>query len=293
MNLQPISGVELQIRVSDCDSFGHVNNAVYVAFIQHALALTLTGRWTDGDWKGDSPYRWALMSMHVEYHQTAVPGDRLAANLWLVESNGLSPVFGCEIIRLDQKTGDDADQTLVRSQTSWERISCQSGQAVPIPERMLAGFPKAGGRLPRTFKPVEVPRDLARYHWDHTVMRSESGPDGHVHPQAVYHWIEEGIFNASAQAGWPVQRMQEAGFLVYTIRHDTEFSALPVLGDRIAMTNRLIDIRRLKGTWLNEIRRESDNALLARNYATGAFLDLEGRPATPPDGIMDSIQFGR
>ena len=122
-------------------------------------------------------------------------------------------------------------------------------------------------------------------------MRVEVGPDGYVHPQAIYQWIEEGIFSASAQAGWPIQRWQEVGFVVFTIRHDTTFEALPKLGDQITIINRVIDVRRLKGTWLNEIRRESDNALLARNYTTGVFLDLEGHPSTPPEGMMEAIQF--
>lgn len=285
-------GTEIQIRVSDCDSFGHVNNAVYVSFIEHALATAVAGLGTDGDWAQNSPYRWALKFMHIEYHRTAVPGDRLLANLWLATADPESPVFGCEITRLNFMAEDDADQTLVRSLSSWVRLSRHGGQSAPMPERLLAKFSKDGGRLPRTFKPVAIPKGLRCYRWDHSVMRSEVSPAGIVHPQAIYQWIEEGIFNASAQAGWPIQRWLEVGFVVFTIRHDTVFEALPKLGDRITMTNRVVDVRRLKGTWLNEIRRESDNALLARNYATGAFLDLEGRPATPPEGMMETIQFG-
>ena len=100
--------------------------------------------------------------------------------------------------------------------------------------------------------------------------------------RAIYQWIEEGVFDASGQGDWPFERCLAAGFVVFQMRHDTEFYTLPRLGDDLRFTNRLVDVRRLRGTWLNEIHRRSDGRLLARNYSTGVFLDLSGRRRHQP-----------
>jgi acyl-CoA thioesterase FadM len=134
--------------------------------------------------------------------------------------------------------------------------------------------------------------DIRSYTWDQSVSRTAVGPSGFVHPQAVYQWIEEGVFDASAQGGWPFERCLAAGFVVFQMRHDTLFYAFPKLGDQLRFTNSLVDVRRLRGTWLNEIHRRSDGRLLARNYSTGVFLDLSGRPASPPEGMMDELRYG-
>ena len=42
--------INCPIRPADCDSFSHVNNAVYVSHLEHALAAVLSQMGYDGDW---------------------------------------------------------------------------------------------------------------------------------------------------------------------------------------------------------------------------------------------------
>lgn len=284
-----MTDVPLQVRSSDCDVFGHVNNAIYASFLQHAVAETLTHLGFYQDWHRDGDFFWEVRSLALEYRKPATFGDVLTAKIWLEQSDQTDSVFGCEITRA---TRGGSQQSICRARSVWNRVSRQSGRPVLLPDNLLVGLPPDTGSLPRRF---DLPADSARlrnYHWDHKVMASELGPSGHVHPQAVYNWTQEGVFRASEEAGWPTERRLAAGFLTFQTRHDTEFLAFPDADDSIRVTSRAIEVRRLRGTWLHEIHRLSDGKLLVRDYTTGVFLDLTGRPATPPSEMMNDIQFG-
>jgi acyl-CoA thioester hydrolase len=284
-----VSAIPLQVRPSDCDAFGHVNNAVYASFIQHALADTLAHLGFSMDWHRDGHAFWELRSLTIEYRRPAVFGDALTAHIWLEQPHQTHPTFGCEI---KAATPEGSQQSVCRSRSVWNRVSRQSEERLLLPESFLARFPRDAGVLPRAFDlPADSPK-YRTYYWDLNVMVSEVGPNGRVHPQAVYNWVQESVFRASEQAGWPTERRLAAGFLTFQTRHDTEFLAFPEAGDSLRIASRVIEVRRLRGTWLHHVHRLSDGELVVREYTTGVFLDLTGRPAAPPSEMMKDLQFG-
>lgn len=284
-----MGSIALQIRPGDCDSFGHVNNAAYVALIEYALVELLAALDGIEPHKGGR-FHWALEDMAIEYRQAATNCDDLRATVWLVKPHRERPVTGCEISRFQGMVGEA--EPVVRARIGWRIEERETGQPIPLPEGLLHAFPSGDGVLPRPFKiPADSP-EFRRYHWNHQVMRTEVDPGNLAHPQAIYNWIEEAIFEASAKAGWPMTRWLAENLIVFQMRHDTTFKARPMGGDLVRITSRLAEVRRRRGTWINEIFRQEDGALLVRNYSTGVFLNREGRSAVPPAGMMDSIQFG-
>lgn len=193
-----MSGIHLQVRPSDCDAFGHVNNAVYVSFIQHAMADTLAHLGFSMDWHRDGDSFWELKSVAIEYRRPAAFGDALTAYIWLEQPDQTHPAFGCEI---KAATGEGSQQSVCRSRSVWNSVSRQSEKPFLLPESFLANFPGDAGVLPRPFDlPPDSPK-FRNYYWDHNVMVSELGPNGRVHPQAVYNWLQDSVFRASEQAG--------------------------------------------------------------------------------------------
>jgi acyl-CoA thioesterase FadM len=282
--------VTVQVRAGDCDSNGHVNNAVYVAYVEHALAGRLAALGLMADWRGDGSHAWRLDSLSVEYRQAARFGDRLDTLLWLEVADPLRPVFACELTRPDP---DGAPASVVRSRSCWQRFRRSTGEAEPVPQVVLDSFPAGAGTSVRTFQlPPDCPA-CRTYVWEHRVMRAELNPQGAAHPEAIYHWLEDAVFEASAEAGWPVERWLGVGMLTLQTRHDTRFHTYPRRGEAIRIASRLVDVRHWRGTWQVEVRRALDGELLVRDYSTGTFLNLEGRPTTPPPEMMQEIQFGR
>ena len=63
-------------------------------------------------------------------------------------------------------------------------------------------------------------------------------------------------------------------------------------GDGIEIVSRLIDFRRVCGTWLHEVYRAATNTLIMRDYSTGAFLDWEGNIRVGPLEVLEALTRG-
>jgi YbgC/YbaW family acyl-CoA thioester hydrolase len=279
--------IPLQIRPSDQDSLGHVNNAAYVAYVQLAVAELLARNGFAADWHDDSsPHHWMMGELAIEYRLPSAYGDHLSALVWLAEADEQRPLFGCQLFHSDL----GQEEVAVRSRSRWQRRASSTGEAVSLPQAFLETAVQEGAEVPRPFSAPAETRAVRRYEWRHSVQRSEVGPGGRVHPHVFFEWIEEGILGASSEAGWPIERCLAQNFVVFQMRHDANLFSMPLLGETVEIASRLVDVRRLRGTWHNEIRSLADGRLLAENYSTGVFLNLDGRPTSPPPGMMEALQ---
>lgn len=281
--------IVLHVKPSDCDQFGHVNNAVYVSYLQHALAAQLIDAGYAEDFAYNSPYFWDICECALEYRHAAIFGDALEVAIWLAQADTQRPTFFCEITRTNLRA-DVHSEVVVRAKSAWERIERATGAAVTLSENVFAHFPRDGREAPRAFALPEDDLTVRRYEWEHRIMRVELDFTGHIRPQAAYNWLEESVFEASAEAGWPPERRMASGFLILQMRHDTQFFALPEFGERIRIISRLVDTRRFRGTWIQEIMSLNQNCVLVRDYSTGIFVDIAGRAVTPPPEMMADMQ---
>lgn len=281
--------IVLNVKPSDCDQFGHVNNAVYVSYIQHALAERLIDAGYDEDFAYNSPYFWDIRACSIEYRHAAIFGDTLEITLWSGEAEAQRSSFYCEITRTNARA-NVTGEVVARTKSVWERIERATGAAVALPEDLFAHFPHSGGEAPRAFALPEDDSSVRRYEWEHQVMRVELDPSGHIRPQAAYNWLEESVFDASAEGGWPPERRITAGFLIFQMRHDTQFFAFPEFGERVRIISRLVETRRFRGTWIQDIVSLNRNLPLIRDYSTGIFVDAAGRPVTPTPEMMNDLQ---
>src|SRR5581483_7364529 len=219
----------LRVRAYECDSLGHVNNAVYLQYLQQ-LTLDAHG-WLDGSVSPPMPRTCA-----VEYQTPARYGDELDLTTWIVRVEGQHCTRGYEITRAQ----DGAN--VLRAQIEWrmERVPAWTGKERALP-----------------LKPLNVRGDNGAlpWRWRHVVRRYEVDVTQGVQFAAYFHWLEEATF-------------------------------------RTAHVSRLFEVRRVRGTWIHEMRRTRDNALLLRDYSTGAFLDWQGNIRPAPPGMMERLMQG-
>jgi acyl-CoA thioester hydrolase len=260
-----------RVRNYECDLLGHVNNAVYVHYLQQATAKA---------WGSAAPVIWELRRLAMEYVAPAFGGDELAVSAW---PDGLEDgllVSGYAVRRL-------ADgQTLARARAAWAWLDHGTHGPQPLPAAWPAGATKDAPPV----SPLRVGPDslgARAYRWTHTVRYYEADSSGRANPAEVLYWLQEAKYVACGEVGWPLERIRDAGCVIVQIRHDTEFLEPLMPGDEVEIVSRVYEVRRVSGTWRQEIYRSG--RLVATEYSAGAFLNLALRPSPPPQAMLDAL----
>ena len=119
------------------DELGHVNNAVWVRWIQeiavahwHAVAAP----------EHHGAYVWVVTRHEIDYRGNLVAGDRVTAETWVGEAPK-----GARFDRHVRFTGDDG-RVKVEAKTTWAILDRASGRLIRVPKAVAEPF--LGDRLP-------------------------------------------------------------------------------------------------------------------------------------------------
>jgi acyl-CoA thioester hydrolase len=270
-----------RVRGYECDALGHVNNAVYLHYLQQA---------TTEAWPMLGADAWELRTLATEYLAPARSGDELAVTVWADGAGGGLPACEYAIAR-----SNDAREVL-RARATWALPRGEAG-VLPAPD-----WPSAPAELPRT-APLRLSPDRPeayRYRWRHTVCNYELDANGFANPVQLLRWVEEAKFVACAEVGWPISRMLDADLVIVQIRHDSQFHIRLQAGECVEIVSWICDLRLLKGTWTHEVNRLKPDPVpgtggedrVALDYSTGAFLNHAGRPQPAPRAFLDALLKG-
>ena len=133
--MKPIFELTLTAGAEHIDELGHVNNAVWVQWIQQVAVA---------HWEAVAPqahkdaYFWVVVRHEIDYLRAAHEGDRITARTWV----GNAP-HGARFDRLVEFTGEDG-RVCVRSKTDWAIIDKSSGRPIRVPAEVVAPFVSGG-----------------------------------------------------------------------------------------------------------------------------------------------------
>ena len=119
-----------RVEWRDIDTAQHVNNAVYLAYLEDYGEQSLTARGWPRARMQEQGFFIAARRHQIEYRQPALLGDELEVIAWLSDVERDTAVYNYTITRL----GDEA--LLLRARMPWEMVDVETGQPIPIP----AGF---------------------------------------------------------------------------------------------------------------------------------------------------------
>jgi len=124
----------VQATERDIDGNGHVNNIVYVQWMQdvaiaHSGAAGCTAATTAAG------CTWVARSHHIEYLRPAYAGDRILVQSWIVDATRKS-----SSMRRYRMVRESDGAALARGETLWVFIDTQSGRPRTIPPEVIGCF---------------------------------------------------------------------------------------------------------------------------------------------------------
>lgn len=116
---------------ADIDELGHVNNAVWVRWLQEVA----TAHWTAAAaTEHVAAYIWVVIRHEIDYLGNVQAGETVTARTWIPEGPR-----GARFDRCVEFTGPDG-KVKVRAKTTWAIIDRASGRILRVPKEVAAPF---------------------------------------------------------------------------------------------------------------------------------------------------------
>lgn len=127
----PVFEMALTAEPEHIDELGHVNNAVWVQWIQQVAVA----HWeAAADPAHKDAYFWVVVRHEIDYLRPAHEGDRITARTWIGEASQ-----GARSDRYMEFTGPDG-KICVRAKTQWAIIDKALGRPIRVPAEVIAPF---------------------------------------------------------------------------------------------------------------------------------------------------------
>lgn len=115
----------------DIDELGHVNNAVWVRWIQD---VALTHWYVIAAPEHQARYVWVIVRHEIDYRRALALGGQVTARTWVGEATR-----GARFDRLVEFT-DERGKVYVNARTTWAIVDKASGRAIRVPADVVAPF---------------------------------------------------------------------------------------------------------------------------------------------------------
>ena len=128
---RPVFELTLVAAPGHIDELGHVNNAVWVQWIQQVAVA----HWDSAaDPAHKDAYYWVVVRHEIDYLRAARLGDRITGRTWVADAPQ-----GARFDRHMEFTGEDG-KTCVRAKTQWAIIDKALGRPIRVPGEVIAPF---------------------------------------------------------------------------------------------------------------------------------------------------------
>ena len=128
---RPVFERRFTARAEHIDELGHVNNAVWVQWIQE---VAVEHWYSIADPAHDAAYFWVVVRHEIDYLRAAVEGDELIGRTWVGDApQGARFDRFVEFVNADGKVS-------VRARTHWAIIDKASGRPIRVPPEVVAPF---------------------------------------------------------------------------------------------------------------------------------------------------------
>jgi acyl-CoA thioester hydrolase len=134
----PVSETVITVRTPELDSFGHVNHAVFLNYLEHARYVALEE--AGFEWSTLAAHGWQIFVVRIEvdYVAEATRGHRLLIRTWAESFRRTMMVLAQEIVR-----EETPEVTVARARVTAVWIG-PDGRPMRVPEHVRQGLEESG-----------------------------------------------------------------------------------------------------------------------------------------------------
>ena len=123
--------MRIEVRPEDIDQMGHVNNVVYLRWVQEAA----TAHWTSTASMDDQgKLLWVVLRHEIDYLRAARLGDAIVARTWVGPASRIKFERHVELLRASDGVA------LARARSVWCPIDSQTRKPVAVSAEVRARF---------------------------------------------------------------------------------------------------------------------------------------------------------
>lgn len=115
--------IRITVDPADIDQLGHVNNVVYLRWVQEAAVAHWRAVAPPGD---QETLRWVVIRHEIDYKRPAFQGDSIVARTWVGEAKRLAFERHTELLRHSD------GGLLARARTLWCPIDVRTGKPTDV-----------------------------------------------------------------------------------------------------------------------------------------------------------------
>ena len=124
----------LAVEPADIDQLGHVNNVVYLRWVQDAAAAHWNALAPEAD---REKLRWLVLRHEIDYKLPARAGDAIVARTWVGTASRLRFERHTELLRASDRA------VLARALTIWCPIDAVTGRPAAVSAEVRARFSRS------------------------------------------------------------------------------------------------------------------------------------------------------
>lgn len=259
---------QYRVRHTECDAYGHVNNANYLRYMQEtAFDASAAAGYRPADYQRLNTI-WLIHASRVEFLHALHEEDSFEVYTWLVQTG----LFRVRRFYEFYRHGAAQPELVARGWSDWVYLNRQTYRPVAFTPEFLASF---GATLDtetviaREKFPASPAPPAGAYTMERQVEWRDIDTAQHVNNAVYFAYAEECGFRAAASVGWTITRMLETGFAIVVRDQWIEYVEQARLGETLRISTYLSDARRISAFRHYRIERE-DGTLVAR--ARGLFL---------------------
>jgi acyl-CoA thioester hydrolase len=119
---------EVEVRFNDCDPMGHVNNAVYLTYLEAARFAW----WQSIFGAARGSHGFVVARVEIDYRRQAFPGERLTVRLRVDGISRSSFVVAYEILNIRTR------ETVAEGKSVQVSYDAASGRSMPLSDDLRA-----------------------------------------------------------------------------------------------------------------------------------------------------------